>query len=69
MPQENAVFDMNVEFGITTEERERYNEFLHTRHTNEKLAEAEALAASNPNAWHDIDDIIAEWEEWETVNL
>jgi hypothetical protein len=69
MPQENAAIDMNVEFGITVAERERYNDFLHIRYINEKLAEAEAFAAANPDAWRDMDDILAEWEEWEAVNL
>jgi len=66
---ENAVPDMNAEFGITAEERARYNDFLAIRTINEKLAEAEAFAAANPDAWTDMDEILAEWEEWEAVNL
>jgi len=62
MPQENALHDMNAEFGITVEERERYSKFLHIRHINEKLAEAEAFAVANPDAWIDGDDFIAELE-------
>ena len=69
MPQENAALNMNVELGITAEEREEYNKFLHIRHINEKLAEAEAFAAANPTAWRDMDDVLSEWEEWEAVNL
>jgi len=63
MPQENALLDRNVEFGITVAERERYNDFLHIRYINEKLAEAEAFAAANPDAWIDGDDFIAEIEQ------
>lgn len=62
MPRENALLDLNAEFGITAEERERYNEFLHIRQINEKLTEAEAFADANPDAWTDADDLLAQWE-------
>jgi hypothetical protein len=62
MPQENASLDLNAEFGITVDERGRFNDFLFARYVNEKLTEAETLVAANPNAWIDADDFLAEWE-------
>jgi hypothetical protein len=63
MPQGNALLDMNIEFGVTAEERERYNDFLFIRYAKEKLEESKAFAAANPNAWTDGDDFIAEIEQ------
>jgi hypothetical protein len=63
MPQEKPLPDLNAEYGITAEERERYSDFLHIRYINQKLAEAEAYAAANPDSWTDADDLLAEWEE------
>jgi hypothetical protein len=60
--------DYNAEFGITAEERERYNNFVFVRYINEKLAEAET-DENNPNAWRDVDDFIAEWENHGSRNI
>ena len=62
MTQKNTVLDMNVEFDVTVEEREKYNDFLFIRYAKEKLAESKAFAAANPDAWIDGDDFIAEIE-------
>ena len=56
--------DFNAEFGVTADERERYNDFLFIRYVNEKLAEAE-IGADNPSAWRDVDEFITEWEQEE----
>jgi len=46
----------------------KYEEFLHIRYVKEKLAEAEAIA-DNPNEWISIDDLFAEWDDWDAIKL
>ena len=69
MTQENAIFDINLEFGITAEERERYNDYLHISYINKKLAKAKTFAATNPDAWTDGEDLLAEWEQWDKEDV
>jgi len=53
---------------IPFEDFERYEEFLHIRYVKEKLAEAEARA-DDPDEWIGVDELFAEWDNWNSVKL
>ena len=53
---------------ISYEEFEKYQEFLHIYYVKKKLAEAEAIS-ENPDEWIGIDDLLKEWDVWDTVKI
>ena len=53
---------------IPYDEFERYEEFLHIRYVEEKLAEAEAKA-HDPGEWITVDELFEEWDSWDAVEL
>jgi prevent-host-death family protein len=53
---------------ISYEEYEKYQEFLHILYVKEKLAEAEAIS-NNPDEWMEIDELLKEWDVWDSVRI
>ena len=53
---------------IPYDEFEKYEEFIHIRYVREKLAEAESVA-DNPDEWIGMDDLLEEWDNWDTKTL
>jgi prevent-host-death family protein len=53
---------------ISYDEYEKYQEFLHILYVKEKLAEAEAIS-NNPGEWMEIDELLKEWDVWDSVQI